>query len=589
MTQSGQGDRQPREGIVLPADGGEPLIPGAPGNQPAPSAGDPWGGAWGPGAAPQWGSASPDTGGQWGAAPQEPAPGQPMPPSVPGGPLEGTVVSQHQGHGAPPPSGNGGHGAPIPPQDQGAHLLPPAAQGAHLLPPAAQGGHLPPSGALPHAGGEVPHAAPGQAAPAAYGYPQQPTDYSAAPVPGQGYPGAGYGYPQQPAHPQQPAAPGTALPAAAPLQAHGDHADATQYLPPVTGGPGGAPAPVDEGATQYIPPVTPGALPPEAKPEAPAEATQYLGTIPRAASPGPMPGAADAAHPDAQATQYIAPVPAQPTGAPYGIRPGTPEERQPPAEFDSLFRSAPGEEGASSTQQMPRFDPRTHGSPQPQPPQQYEDDGRRRSGRTGSKVPLLAAVGVGVIVIGVGVGALLSGGGDDKKKDDSTPVSAASPTAGGKQSQAADPVKAQAVELDKLLGDSNDSRASVIRAVGSIRTCSNTGQAANDLRAAAKQRAGLVTRLAGLSVDKLPNHAQLTSALNRAWKASASADNHYAAWADQVGRKGGCHKGHARTTPQTAAGNGASGVATQAKSEAADLWNAIAKQYGLTTRDRTQL
>ncbi|MDV9176096.1 hypothetical protein R6V09_38990, partial [Streptomyces sp. W16] len=63
MTQSGQGEepsaRPAREGIVLPSDGGEPLLPGMTGGrgnqqsagQPPstpPAGGQAWGGSWGP-------------------------------------------------------------------------------------------------------------------------------------------------------------------------------------------------------------------------------------------------------------------------------------------------------------------------------------------------------------------------------------------------------------------------------------------------------------------------------------------------------------------------------------------------------------
>ncbi|NED75750.1 hypothetical protein G3I51_26180, partial [Streptomyces sp. SID9944] len=220
-----------------------------------------------------------------------------------------------------------------------------------------------------------------------------------------------------------------------------------------------------------------------------------------------------------------------------------------------------------------------------------DDDGGRGGKRTGSRLPLIAAIGVGIAVLGVGAGALLSGGGDDDKKTDaSTNVSATAPASNEPSaSPTADPARDQAVALDKLLADSGSSRASVIKAVADVKKCANLQQAAADLRAAAKQRGELVTRLNGLSVDKLPNHAQLTGALTSAWKASASADQHYAAWADQVGGKNGCKKGQARTTSQAQAGNRQSGVASAQKSKAAGLWNAIAGKYGLTQRQPTQL
>ncbi|CAM5702117.1 putative protein OS=Streptomyces tendae OX=1932 GN=GUR47_26970 PE=4 SV=1 [Streptomyces tendae] len=127
----------------------------------------------------------------------------------------------------------------------------------------------------------------------------------------------------------------------------------------------------------------------------------------------------------------------------------------------------------------------------------------------------------------------------------------------------------------------------MINAVGDVKTCDNLSQAAKDLREAAKQRNGLVDSLSKLSVDQLPRHTELTTALTKAWQASASADNHYAAWADRTAGKKGCKKGKAATQPSEA--NRASGTASKEKAKAAALWNAIAKKYGLTERRPTQL
>jgi hypothetical protein len=320
---------------------------------------------------------------------------------------------------------------------------------------------------------------------------------------------------------------------------------------------------------------------------------------PHAGHPGgqnhgaPMPPASG---PDAEATRFMPPVAGGPAGAPYG-------ERQPPAEFDNLFRSEPG--GASpagATRQMPRFQqpgPAHAAAPTAYAPQAPGGGGRHgaaydgeggRGGRSRSRVPLIAGIGVAIAVVGIGAGALLAGGGGDKEADKNQPVSATAPAAEESPSPSADPAQAQAVELDKLLADSGDSRTSVINAVSDVKACRNLDGAAKDLREAARQRNELVTRLSGLTVDKLPDHAALTSSLTKAWQASESADNHYAAWADQVAaKKGKCKKGQAFTTGQTAAGNRASGVATQQKARAAELWNAIAKEHGLTQRRPTQL
>ncbi|GAA5007312.1 hypothetical protein [Streptomyces siamensis] len=602
MTQSGQGEepsaRPAREGIVLPSDGGAPLLPGTAGDAATPAGGQAWGRPWGPdqSAAPAPGSAE-----GWGAPQNEAQAWGAAEPPAPAAPASdwGTSDSS-QGWAA-----SGAHAAQ---QPQGFAPQPPAAAGP-LPPEGAQAPFGVPGGAAPQAPGA--HAGNG------YGYPP-PVQHPGVALPqetgGYGNPGAalpqetgGYGNPGA-ALPQATDGYGNpGAPASAPLpQAAVD--GATQYIPHIPPAPAGdegatqfippVPATPDEGATQFIPPVAPGALPPEMLA---GDATQFLGRAPQG---GPGAGTLPTGgHPDAEATQFIAPVPAQSGSEPYGIRPGGPEDRQPPAEFDNLFRSEP--EGPASTQQMPRFDPSAQQAPHgAQAPYASPAPGGRaaarrggtpdfeqgggRGGRSGSRIPVIAAIGIGIVVLGVGAGALLSGGGDSKD-DGSKTVSATAPATQESASPAADPVKAQAVELDKLLADSSNSRDSVIKAVANVRACNNLDQAASDLRDAAKQRGELVTRLGALSTDKLPNHAALSTALTNAWKASQSADNHYAAWADQVGGKKGCRKGHARETGQTQAATRASGTASSEKEKAARLWNSIASKYGLTQRTRIQL
>ncbi|MGC0339914.1 hypothetical protein [Streptomyces sp. SLBN-8D4] len=597
MTQSGQGEqpsaREAREGIVLPSDGGEPLLPGQTGGHggPQPGYGPPQQGGYG--SPPQAGQPGPAADAAYGQPPGGQAWGTPWGPGQ-----QQDQAQQHQQDQAQPQHQDWSQpsaqtwGAPqqpggIPPQSQAqAQSQPLPAPGydtdeptSYYLPPV--GGPAPQSQPLPPQQGQVaPYEAPGSGAPqqqAAPGYDSnEPTSYYLPPV----------GRPL-------PSAPGT--PASAPLPPADE--GATQFLPPVAAGPA-----AHEGATQFLPPVRPGELPPEVS----AEAARYPGQHPHApygAQPSHNPG------PDAEATQFIAPVPGQAPGAPYG------GERQPPSDFDNLFRSGPGGEGAASTQQMPRFAqpeavPPAYGAQQPpygtqppygaqqpaygaQPPYgppgaELYDDGDR-GGRKRSRVPVIAAVGIGIVVLGVGAGALLAGGGGGDGGDKNQTVSATAPATGGSSSPAADPAKAQAGELDKLLADSGNSRSSVISAVANVKSCKNLGQAAQDLRDAAAQRTGLVTRLKTLSVDRLAGHAELTAALTRAWQASASADNHYAAWADQAAGRKGCKKGQARTTGQTQAGNRDSGTASTEKARAARLWNAIAKKYSLTERTATQL
>ncbi|WP_433341445.1 hypothetical protein [Streptomyces sp. CA-253872] len=428
-----------------------------------------------------------------------------------------------------------------------------------------------------------------------YGNPQPPAHSGGYGYPHTPAPTGGYGYPPPFESPHGP-------------QGGGD-AEATQFIQPLA--PGGA----DNQATQYIAPVPGGGpLPPEAA----GQDNPYYAQ--------PQPPVPDAG-PDAQATQYIPPVPGGgapqfPGGPAQPPAPSPYEEAptQPPAEFDSLFRA----EGEGATTQMPAITPQAPPPPAYGYPQQpggpgqappsaaygngygaggydngYEEPARGGGGNR-NKGLLIAIGGVCVVALGLGVGALVGGGGsDDEAKTSPVSATASAGQQDGddaqgegestKPSPSADPVKEQAVGLDKLLADSNNSRDAVVRSVGNIGSCKDLGKAASDLRDAARQRNDLVKRLGELPLDKLPQHGQLTSALTRAWHASATADNHYAAWADQTAKHGGCRGGHARSTNQRNAGDRASGQATSAKEQASGLWNAIASKYQLTQRDKSQL
>jgi hypothetical protein len=225
------------------------------------------------------------------------------------------------------------------------------------------------------------------------------------------------------------------------------------------------------------------------------------------------------------------------------------------------------------------------------------DDGR--GGGRRRKLSPAAVIGIvvaGCVVAGLVVGGLMTGGdGGDKDKTASKPSTQPSaPTSasasGSTDSAAASAAEQQAQGLDTLLKTSGNSRSSVVAAVESIKNCDNLGPAATDLRSAATQRTGLVSQLQGLPVDKLPGHAALTEALTKAWQASAAADGHYAAWADQAAHNHKvCKGGHARITGEAQDANRESGAATEQKKRAVRLWNVIAKQYGLTERQYSQL
>ncbi|WP_229852987.1 hypothetical protein [Streptomyces albospinus] len=624
MTQSGQGhDPQnsaagpAREGVVLPAGGGGDAW--VPAQQAAPPAGQPWGQPWGPGQqppgqqpeygqgqsqpygqAPGHGFPSAPSQGKHAAAPasaplpeaspQQPAaplPQQPLPPQNQGfpqgqqplPPMPSAPPQQASGQPAPEPAAAQQAGAPLPPAAADAEATALISFGAQAPQPApadqsAPGAHAAPSGGLPPESG--PHAAAQQPDP--YG-PQAPGPYPAAS-------GEVVRATRQAGAPLPPAA-----------------NEATTFLTPVAGRPAGAP----------------GAAP--LPPEAAGESTQLLRPVRQNQGPAqgqplpqsaPMPGAVPTD--GSEATQLIPPVgggatPApQPGAAAYGA-PGAHGDRPTPAEFEGLFRAEPAAPGGvpapDATAQLPRVeDPGRpaygqHGGYGQQfppgggldQPAAYEGGGGRGRG----KLPPAVIIGVIVVALagaGLGLGWALSGGssgGDDpgKKQDPGTSTAKSAKDDGSKT--AGDPAEAQAKGLDALLGDSNNSRSSVIGAVQSIKSCTNLDGAAKDLRSAAGQRNDLVKRLQQLPVDKIPNNAALTAALTKAWQSSAAADNSYAAWADKAAGKEGCDDGHPKGGKEASQGNAASGDATTAKQQAAGIWNPIAQKYGLTQHQPEQL
>ncbi|MGW3242082.1 hypothetical protein [Streptomyces sp. NPDC001070] len=372
--------------------------------------------------------------------------------------------------------------------------------------------------------------------------------------------------------------------------------DATQFFPPY---PQGQPMPGHEPQHHAVRPQQPPA--PQFRPGPVADATQVL-------PPYPMPdadpyGVRPGTPADADATQHL-PRFEEPRAPGYGYPPGpqaqqaheTLPAQQPHDDFGHLYRQdgpprqepayapAPGYAAApgyatSPGYAQPGYAPPSHDYDEPAP-------ARRKL----SPAALIGIVVGGCAVAGLLAGALMSGG--DEGDPAAAPSSAASSSASAPSSSGGggSAAEKQAKGLDALLKTSGNSRTSVINAVANIKGCQNLDGAAADLRAAAQQRNELMARLKALPLDQLADHQALTDALNKAWTASAAADNHYAAWADQVkGGKKMCRHGQARDTGQTAAGNRESGTASQAKQAAAGLWNPIAKKYGLPERQASRL
>jgi hypothetical protein len=308
--------------------------------------------------------------------------------------------------------------------------------------------------------------------------------------------------------------------------------------------------------------------------------------------------AAPAASAEEAATQYLPPYPATPPQVPAGTGFEDEGTRQLPA-------VAAGQAPTQAAQrpffgfdrqpqppyqaQQPPYPPGPGqpygGPPQPQPQPGYDYAGGGGGRRFSNK-----AIAIGVVaacaVAGILAGALLSGGGGAKAD-----AASASASAGASASGAATggDAKAQATALYGLLSTAADSRSEAVTAVADISGCRDLDGAVAALKDSAGKHGQLVSKLAALAVDKLTSGQALDQALQQSWQASQSADEHYAAWGEAS--KGSCGKKHhpLKKNGALTAADQASSEATTAKQQAAQLWNAVASQYGLPQRGAGEL
>src|SRR5689334_12571033 len=144
-----------------------------------------------------------------------------------------------------------------------------------------------------------------------------------------------------------------------------------------------------------------------------------------------------------------------------------------------------------------------------------------------------------------------------------------------------------AVRLSGLLALSVTDRAAVIDAAEDVRGCGpSLRQDARTFTRAASSRQHLLSRLASL-----PGRSELPPALLRnlttAWRASAQVDTDLARWAaDTMARH--CHR-NSRSDAGLRASVVPESQATAGKHAFARLWNPVARGYGLTTYQPSQL
>jgi hypothetical protein len=144
-----------------------------------------------------------------------------------------------------------------------------------------------------------------------------------------------------------------------------------------------------------------------------------------------------------------------------------------------------------------------------------------------------------------------------------------------------------AVGLSRLLAQSVTDRAAVIDAAEDVRGCGpSLHQDAQTFTRAASSRQHLVSRL-----GSLPGRSELPPALLRnlttAWQASAQVDTDLARWATDTLALG-CHR-NSRSGAGLRASYAPESRATVGKHAFARLWNPVAREYGLTTYQPSQL
>jgi hypothetical protein len=188
----------------------------------------------------------------------------------------------------------------------------------------------------------------------------------------------------------------------------------------------------------------------------------------------------------------------------------------------------------------------------------------------------IAAAAVVAVVAGILIVQALSGG----QVAGSTPGGTASASSQGARRPAA-------AQLAGLLAQSVADRAAVTGAAEDVRGCGpSLPQDARTFSREASSRQHLLSRLASLPGRSLLPAAMLRD-LTSAWQASAEVDTDLARWTqDNIAR--GCRHG-SRSDAHLRASAVPEARATVGKRAFAALWNPIARKYGLTTYQRTQL
>jgi hypothetical protein len=206
--------------------------------------------------------------------------------------------------------------------------------------------------------------------------------------------------------------------------------------------------------------------------------------------------------------------------------------------------------------------------------------GRRPWSRlpSGPTTPAVIAAVLLLVVAGVVILAMHGGSGSNSPTAGST--ASATPTTSTAANAQAEQQAAN--QLAALLPQSGADRGAVIDADVDVSNCGkNLAQDVSTFNKSASNRQTLLSKLGSLpGRSALPS--ALVTALSGAWQASAQADSDLAKWA-QDELSGGCRKSKVDNDPNLKASYGPDGQATTDKQSFVQLWNPLARKYGLKT------
>lgn len=139
----------------------------------------------------------------------------------------------------------------------------------------------------------------------------------------------------------------------------------------------------------------------------------------------------------------------------------------------------------------------------------------------------------------------------------------------------------EAATVTGLLQQAQSVRQSVVSAVQDASNCGDLSSDQQTLASAASQRTTLASTASGTPVDALSGATDVPQELNQALSDSASADQDFVAWINDL--ESSCNSATATDDSQYQQAESESRQATQDKQNFLATWNPIASQYGQPT------